>query len=332
MVWTMSIAAALAAPPPQAQVILDRLLLPETPGGFRIVALSNLAEGCVGGWLDGEFERASALDCADAAVDAALSADARPRSGEPAVLGEHGLYLTHLSITLAARRRAGGDARHDDLHGRVIRHLVARSLADPLRHMSSFPDTPARWPADQSATLYAAYLYDRLHGTDLSAEPIARWLAVMASDAGTDPQTGLHRSEVAGAMDYGPIPRGCALSWTVRYMSGFDPDGAAALWVPYREQFAAERGLLGFREWPAGTERPADIDSGPIIAGVGASATAFAIGASRAVGDSRTHQRLLNTAAVVRSLSGVDRSLQAVSESALALSIEWSGQRTRPWW
>ena len=330
MWWMFS--AAIAAVPVPAQRILDSLEAPSTPGGFRIVALSNLAEGCTSRWLDGEFPQADALACTDAAVQAALSPAATPSSGEPAVLGEHGLYLTHLAITLAARRRTGGDARHDDLHGRVIQHLMDRSMADPHRHMSSFPDTPARWPADQSATLYAAHRYDQLFETTVSAAPIAAWVAFMASPAGTDAETGLHRSEVAGAMDYGPMARGCAMSWTIRYMHAFDPAGAAALWEPYRAQYAAERGLLGFREWPPGVEGVSDIDSGPIIAGVGASATAFAVGASRAVGDDATHARLVRTASTIRAIVGVSSDLQSVADSALALAIEWNSQSVRPWW
>ena len=331
MGWALSAAAAADVPAP-AQQVLDRLEAPSTPGGFRIVALSNLAEGCVNRWLDGEFGQPAALACTDAAATAALSPAARPSSGEPAVLGEHGLYLTHLSITLAARRRAGGDSRHDALHGRVIAHLMARSMADPHRHMSSFPDTPARWPADQSATLYAAWLYDRLHDTALSAEPIAAWTTFMASEQGTDAELGLHRSEVAGAMTYGPLPRGCAMSWTVRYMSAFDPEGAAALWAPYREHFASDWGLLGFREWPPGVDGVSDIDSGPIIFGVGASATAFAVGASRAVGDMRTHHRLVRTAETIRGMTRAAPELGDVADSALALAIEWNTQSTRPWW
>ena len=42
--------------------------------------------------------------------------------------------------------------------------------------------------------------------------------------------------------------------------------------------------------------------------------------------------RDINEPMTLNGSAGMDRTLLAVSESALALSIEWNGQRARPWW
>ena len=64
-----------------------------------------------------------------------------------------------------------------------------------------------------------------------------------------------------------------------------DPRSAARLYRPFRAGFAVERGpLLGFREYPEGIERRPDVDFGPIVLGVGASATGLGLAAARVSG------------------------------------------------
>ncbi|MDP6945288.1 MAG: VCBS domain-containing protein, partial [Myxococcota bacterium] len=60
-------------------------------------------------------------------------------------------------------------------------------------------------------------------------------------------------SEVTGQAAAWRHPRGCALSWTVRYIHLFAPTRAAALWARYKDVFLVRKGIFaGFREWPPG--------------------------------------------------------------------------------
>jgi len=79
--------------------------------------------------------------------------------------------------------------------------------------------------------------------------------------------------------------------------------------------------LVGFREWPPGRDLPADADSGPIVTGVGAAATAFGLAAAREVGDALTAGRLATTARVLGSSSMLSRQLAAAADSTLAQAI-----------
>ena len=133
--------------------------------------------------------------------------------------------------------------------------------------MPSYPGVRARWPADQSATLASLRRYDVAHGAGLSTEPARRYFTVVERSASTD---GLPRSEVARVIDSGCYPRGCALSFSVRYLAEVDPPRARALWQRYVAGYLVDGVLVtGFREWPVGVERGEDAYSGPIVSGIG---------------------------------------------------------------
>jgi hypothetical protein len=79
-----------------------------------------------------------------------------------------------------------------------------------------------------------------------------------------------------------------------------DPALAKSWWTAYRRHFLTRvAGVPGFREWPQGVERPADSDSGPIVDGVGAAASAFGIAAARAQGDAALALQLESSAELV---------------------------------
>jgi hypothetical protein len=101
------------------------------------------------------------------------------------------------------------------------------------------------------------------------------------------------------------------------------------LWARYEDVFAVDLGVaVGFREWPPGVRRAADVDSGPIVAGIGAAASGLAIGASRAVGDDVTHARLLASAAIAGAASDAFADARA---NILARAIELNGRTTAAW-
>ena len=291
------------------------------PAGFRIIALSNLAEYCA------QLENPECLEkLARIGLDLAPH---RKRDFHSVLRGDHGLYLTHLSIVLSAHQRGTGKLRYVPINRRIVRHLARRILASKDHHIPSYPSSSFRWPADQSATLFALYVFDQLNGTDFSPTPIRKWLSVMEEKSAKT--SGLHPSEVSGGVKSGRYPRGCALSWSVRYMAAFAPAAARTLWQRYKADYMVDLGLLGFREWPPGVDRKADVDSGPIIWGIGAAATGFAIGASRALGDQKVFSRLLATSARVRSVAE-QMGWKRWTRSILAAAIELNGTTIAPWY
>ncbi len=327
-------ASVLPAP---VQALLERpfevLAADSIPRGFYPVVASHLAEGCVNLALQEPAFREEAEACVTQAVSVAMDPRGSPFEvpvDQVSGLGRHGLYLAHLGIALGAYAELVGDGRHDPLHGRVARRLHEGSLADPARHFPSFAGDPHRWPADQAAVLRALQLYDRAQGTELLAEPLEAWIAVMEQHR--DPVTGLYVSEVTGADASSALPRGCALTWTVRYLAPVAPDAARDQWLRAKEHHLVWLGPLpGFREWPRDRDGPADVDSGPILLGVGTAATAFGLGAARAMGDTALAAGLGGTMSLGGSVAGLDPAVAAVAEGSLAQAIELAMRSQRAW-
>ncbi|MEZ4316862.1 MAG: hypothetical protein R3F61_05150 [Myxococcota bacterium] len=305
------VAAALATPTyssfskdPRDTLLADRA----TPAGFRIIALSHLAEAC---GADGD------VGCVERVARAAVHPSIRPVDPNGR-LADHGLYLSHLALILGTCAAVGGSC-DADLHRRVSEHLAARSVRDGV--IASFPGEPRRYPADQAVTLRALQLYDSTRGTDVLPGALGAYRALV--DAATEASGwGLPPSELTGAEDWSSVPRGCALASTVQYLAPVDPDYARQVWKRAKKQLYVQVGpVSGLREWPLGEEREADADSGPIVLGVGAAATAFGIGAAYAMGDPVAVAQLEGTEWLVRKQG------HPAGDSALAVAISAASPR-----
>lgn len=272
-----------------------QVILPQ----FAVVALSHMACGFmnVAKVEPSEKDRLAAL--LQETVHRALSPQVSPyRRGveEVADLGSHGLYLSHLNLILGCYRYVSGDTRYDALHHRISAHLAAGSLADGDFHIRSYPNS-AKWPADQTVTLCSLFLHDQIHGTDLSTPPIQGWRNYMHHYA-RDRATGLPYSSISPLPD-AAIARGCALSWSALFMSQFAPDDAAELYQRYRAAYSRRiLGCGGFREWPAGHDAGIDADSGPIVFGMGVSASGLGVGPARLFRDYDQYTGIMRAASV----------------------------------
>lgn len=268
-----------AASPPLVPPALARLLASgrwdATPQGFRVMTLSFVADGCAERGVADPARRADALACVQAAARQVEALPA-PRPGD-------GLFLAHRALVWGARDALG--PCEDPLgHRALVEQLVSLADGDPLAHVSSYAGTKQRWPADHAAALAAIARYDTAHGTRLLDAPLARWRTVVLG--GLHPGTQLPRSDVATRLHGGALPRGCAQSLLTRYLLEVDPALAHAWWQRYRARFLVRHGpVVGLREWPPGVERRGDVDSGPIILGIGVAASGLGIAAARGVGD-----------------------------------------------
>jgi len=337
--------AAFAAATPSHEERLRALVAEPIPAlladasttrGSRIITLSNAAEACLRHAQADRWSFDESLDAISRLSAAAIDRRIRPFDSPDGPFDEHNLFLTHWLIVVASLGRL--DPLHSDVRRgpAIAHHLRAASLAHPSGIAASFPSPPARWPADQAATLYALTLADRTFGLDVSSEPIARYTTVVPTKAGTVP--GLPVSEWTGTQPLHDRPRGSAVTWTVRYLADVAPELARAWWVAGKPTFQSEGlGLHGFREWPERDDHPADVDSGPILLGMSTAATAFAIGASRSVDDCAMFHALSHTQSMVEEMvrdpdasafSGVE-AIRAVQSSALAVAVA-ANQATIP--
>jgi hypothetical protein len=105
-------------------------------------------------------------------------------------------------------------------------------------------------------------------------------------------------------------PRGSSQSIIQRFWPIVDPQGAARVYRRFRAAFVTrELGVVGVREHPRGVDGGGDVDSGPLVLGLSASASAVTIGSARAVGDRRLARTLAREAEL------------------LGLAFTWRGER-----
>lgn len=283
----------------------------DTPAGFRVITLSHLADGCVGQARGRPEFEAEARACVAHALKAAKQL---PRSGD-------GLFESHLNLIYGAADQLGGCGEEAE-HRRLSEALARRSLADPTRHVPSYLKLPFRWPADQTATLASLARFDAAHQGDTLTAPLEAWRDVMSRHL--DPATGLPESEVTGKAPGAKYPRGCAQSFITRYLSEADPQLAKKWWDQYREHHFVRLGaMVGFREWPRGVERHGDIDSGPIVFGIGAAASAFAIAAAKAQGDSALAMQLEASASTALTLGAGGKQAEGLLPQAIRFQGRW---------
>jgi hypothetical protein len=240
--------------------------------------------------------------------DVAAPSSARPfRLGTVDVAGHRlspsAAHRGHLALLLVGRARLGPlSPPHRALADALARSLARDVAATRIRLLPTYAGARL-WPADNEVVAAALTLYARHHGPDDAVARAARLLtdALTALERPGWRATGLPPSALHAATGAPlDVPRGCALSWTVAMRALHDPASARALYDRYRARHWVDAALVvGLREWPPGISRAPDVDSGPIVAGIGAAASGLGEGAARAVGATLDAERLHAAAALV---------------------------------
>ena len=273
-------------------------------GTFFTTVLAALAE-------------ASQPDADPASLRAQLAVLDSPAVADPfgdGLTPQHGIYHAGWSLLLRTEiaRRSGDPADVDVLLTSATQ--VAEALA-AQPYPESYPG--GRWPCDAVVAAGALARADTVL-TDRGAAH-ADWIATLrswrtAALRSADGSTGLlpHRVAADGTAVEGPRGSSQAIIQT------FWPDVADAVdgrtdlatWQRFSTAFVDRRvGLVGVREFPRGTDGAGDVDSGPLVLGVSASASAVTLAAARRVGD-------------VRLASSLDREAELVG-----LGVTWHGER-----
>jgi hypothetical protein len=170
--------------------------------------------------------------------------------------------------------------------------LAAAFDASASPFLTAYPGQA--WPVDSTVAVAAL----RLHDTLLPARyggTIARWLEAVRQRL--DPRTGLLPHQVTpGTGEPLELARGSSQSIIQRFLVEIDPDFAAEQYRRFRDRYVVWPLGLGpaVREYPAGVDGPADVDSGPLPLGVSLSATAVTVGAAQVHGDSALAGALAN--------------------------------------
>jgi len=170
--------------------------------------------------------------------------------------------------------------------------LAAAFDAAPTPYLAAYPGQA--WPVDSTVAAASLRLHDKLLPPRYVGT-VGRWLAGVRQRL--DPATGLlpHTVDpVSGAPT--SVARGTSQSIIQRFLVDVDPAFARSQYLRFRSLFVVRPLRLGpaVREYPVGTDGPADVDSGPLPLGVSLSATAVTLGAAAVQGDGRLAGALAN--------------------------------------
>jgi hypothetical protein len=202
-----------------------------------------------------------------------------PDDPEPAVF-LHGHYL---NVALQYRL-SSGDAQFDEQIHRVARLLARGYTQNDQAILPSYPDM--WWLTDNFPALSALMAYDRAFHSHL-AQPLAERHVASIKRHYLDTTTGMfctyalprERRSMQG-------PRGISQMYGLHFLRDFAPEFAVEQYaLARRHLFSRTLGIPGVREFPKGMPATPDVDSGPLILGIGPSASGFAVAAAAMMGD-----------------------------------------------
>lgn len=179
-----------------------------------------------------------------------------------------------IAIMLAARRLVKEHLPYRLPLQERVRIMVGRMKQSPVLSAESYPDEC--WLFCNTVSLAAIRLADALDGTDHSAF-LRDWVAT-AKKKLTEPETGILITSYAVSGKPAPSgwgPEGSTIWMAAHMLELVDPDYAQDQYRRARKELGHSFLNFGYsREWPVSCEGTMDVDSGPVIPGLGASASA----------------------------------------------------------
>jgi hypothetical protein len=246
--------------------------------------------------LDRAWQRSPAgarpVDYARGAIDAAADLVADPSQahwvmqhwGASDYLHRENVFYRMLLIdAIATQWRLLHSTPHAALLREQVDQFAAELSASPSGLLADYPTQT--YPADVAAAWHAILRADEVLGTDhreVATEALRGFVDSMAPDGELPPYAWY------GEPAEPTVVRGAANAWLLHQAPFLWPEQARG-WAAANERrfWQASPWMSGYREYDHtdASTTEADVDSGPIVAGLGAAASAFGIGAARSLGD-----------------------------------------------
>ncbi|NOU35049.1 MAG: hypothetical protein HOO96_44725 [Polyangiaceae bacterium] len=206
---------------------------------------------------------------------------------------DHCAYLCYVAFGLGMARLAEPKFAYGELHDRVIATLERRMLAKESLLLQTYPGET--YPVDNAMFIGALGLHAQATGTDHHVL-LERWEA-KARATMLDPATGLLVQSMKDDGTPGDRARGSGTALASYALSYALPALSKDLWTSIRTHLWVS--VLGFgaiREYARKDQGRGDVDSGPVIFGLGISSAGFALGAARANKDEQAFRGLYASA------------------------------------
>jgi hypothetical protein len=180
-----------------------------------------------------------------------------------------------------------------DILSNEIANLIISSKG---KNLNSFPSV--NWTADMTVALASLKLYDQNNGTNLSLRPIKLWETWVRKNL-MDDDGNLYTTYDNFSNRPDEKPKGSNFAYSIIFTSIFDREFSKELYKSFQKSFYKSLcGVEFAKEWKDGSNR-VEIDSGPVVFGVGSVASAFSIGTAKANGDDARFESLSLSAELV---------------------------------
>lgn len=203
----------------------------------------------------------------------------------------HVAYLGYLNLLLGLRRVVDPRNRYAELNDRISAAL-ARRFATTDAFLESFPGVV--FPVDNASGIGSLGLHTKATSAPHD-DIVVRFAARVEKTARTD--GGLLVQIMAP--DGSPVDegRGSGTFFASYFLSFADPALSRSLYESgKRELYTELSGFGAMREYARNARGGGDIDSGPVVLGLGVSSSGFALGPARIHGDRETFRGLYATA------------------------------------
>lgn len=191
-------------------------------------------------------------------------------------------YYSNLNLMVGAFKLVSGSDKYDELHDTLTESISEAFDESGGINLNSMPGLS--WTADNTVALASLKLYDKINNTDISSENISSWKKWVESNM-LDEDGNLYSMMCPLTKKPDAPPRGSNFAYSLIFMNMFDSAFSSKLYDNFAKSFYQP--ILGVelaKEWKDGSNK-IDVDSGPILFGAGAVASAFAMGAAKAHND-----------------------------------------------
>lgn len=201
-------------------------------------------------------------------------------------------YYGHVNLMLACYGLLVPDGRFKDLNHRMNEAIARRMRKRPHRHVETYPGQ--NYPPDNSVSVASLSLASQTQGglyNDLVAEWMAKTRNLAEKSGGLVPFqiNTLSGEPVQGA-------RGSNNGWNSFFLPLIDEKFARAQYFFLKNFYSREGlGLAAMKEFRTGHWFTMDCDTGPVMFGLGATATAFSIAGAKRHGDELFAGKLLRS-------------------------------------
>jgi hypothetical protein len=239
----------------------------------------------------------------------------------------HG-YLGYANLALSMLRLLEPDTAQAALNDRLTEALARRLAAAPHGIFETYPGEA--YPPDMSMVAGSIALHDCALGLPERAFMPA-WRRAFARYI--DAESGLlyQAADAQSGQALGP-PRGSGTAIAAYSLSFADRALSDQLYQGLRRQAISVLGFGMMREYPSGRDGTGDIDSGPVLFGVGVSATGFALASARLHHDDALFTQLYRTIELMGVPLGDARGRHFMSGGPLGNAIMLAMATATPDW